>query len=296
MDKRLIIYGRLFEMLGGHFLSKIVLPSCKVRVTYTHGISNARMSSFSNIVQHLNNLGSFLSPEMFFSHLSNNHHLNGLNFLMTFDDGLLSSYEATKKILDPLGIKAIFFIPTAILDIKNDEDMRHFAAERFFMVSKREARSLLPYEYRFMTEEHLKQLSSDGHMICPHTHNHVFLSDINDDSSAIAELIKPKQILENILQKKIEAFSFPVGTEKQVNSFSYNIIRKNYKYCFTALNGCVNPSSNAYYLCRNNIPADATISYIDMVMKGIYDLYYLRKISLLKKTILTEAQEAKKLL
>lgn len=269
-------------MLGFQLFTNALQSSSNVRVIYMHGVPESALINFTNIVAYLTTIRTALSPDNYFSFLLKDYDLNSRCFMITFDDGLLSSYKAAKKVLEPLGIKAIFFIPTAVLDIKTDEEMRHFAAEKLFYGTKHEGVLSLD-KYIFMNKDQIKELASEGHMICPHTHSHAIISDINDEVSACTELIQPKEILEDILQTKIEAFAFPVGTEKQAGPFAYNVIRKYYQFCFTALNGINKQNSNRYYLCRNNIPANAPLSYVKLVMNGAYDLYYIRKTHLLKK-------------
>ncbi|MEO0223568.1 MAG: polysaccharide deacetylase family protein [candidate division WOR-3 bacterium] len=47
--------------------------------------------------------------------------------LLTFDDGLKSQYENALEILEKYNIKAIFFIPTKIIELKSKEEMEFFS-------------------------------------------------------------------------------------------------------------------------------------------------------------------------
>jgi peptidoglycan/xylan/chitin deacetylase (PgdA/CDA1 family) len=128
-----------------------------------------------------------------------------------------------------------------------------------------------------MTAEHLKDLAANGHMICPHTHSHVFLRDIRKHATAQTELVRPKEILEEMLNRKVRAFAFPVGTERQVGPLAYDYIRKHYDFCFTALFGVNTKETDPYFLRRDCLPAEAPRFYAKTALSGAYDLYYLLK-------------------
>ncbi|MDO8303317.1 MAG: polysaccharide deacetylase family protein [Sedimentisphaerales bacterium] len=284
MNENLIKYGRFFRCLALHRLAQRIAPCNNVRITYTHEVCPENMENFGRIVQYLSQVRTFISPQQFFAFYGDHKKIDAQFVMMTFDDGLLSSYNAARQALDPLGIKAIFFIPTAILELKTEQQMRRFAADVFHF-GRRSPASLRPAEFEFMTAEHLLELTADGHTICPHTHNHVFLRDINDEKTAQTELVQPKQILEDLLHTKIRAFAFPVGTERQAGNYAYKYIRKNYEFCFTALNG-VNTSETApSRLHRDCLPPDAPLSYVKMVLDGTYDLYYSMKMRRLKSLV-----------
>ncbi len=52
---------------------------------------------------------------------------NDMCVLLTFDDGLKSQYENALEILEKYNIKAIFFIPTKIIELKSKEEMEFFS-------------------------------------------------------------------------------------------------------------------------------------------------------------------------
>lgn len=287
MNGRLITYGKIFRLCAMHWLARAIQPSANVRVTYTHEVKCENMENFDRIVHYLRQCRTILSPEDFLSAYADRQFFDAKFLVMTFDDGLLSSYHATREVLDRYGIKAIFFIPTAILDLKTEDEMRHFAAEKI-LYNSHVQKLLTPDEFQFMTAEHLLELAANGHMICPHTHSHTFLQDIRDKETVQRELVRPKEILKNILHRKINAFAFPLGTEKQVGYYTYDWIRKHYDFCFTALNGINTLKTDPYRLHRDCLPADAHLSYVRMVMEGTYDLYYMLKMSRLKKRQLTQ--------
>ena len=54
----------------------------------------------------------------------------GNNLLITFDDGLASNRVVAEKILNPMGIKAIFFIISEFAKIKKPSEARKFVSDQ----------------------------------------------------------------------------------------------------------------------------------------------------------------------
>ena len=65
----------------------------------------------------------------------------------------------------------------------------------------------MPDEFLFMNEKHLRELENNEHMVCPHTHNHIFIIKITNQKLVKKELIEPKETLERLLNKKNKCFS-----------------------------------------------------------------------------------------
>jgi len=281
MSRLLVRYGMLFRFLLLHKLIRIIQPVGNIRITFTHGVNESDIDNFTQLVQFLSKIRNIISPETFISNFCNGKIFDEKCLLMTFDDGLVSSYRAAKNVLEPLGIKAIFFIPTAVIKLNTDEEMRRFASENIHYNSK-SIDDLIPEEYQFMNIDHIADLISSGHMICPHTHNHVFLSDITNKDAVFRELVQPKNYLEDLFNTKIRAFAFPVGTEKQVSRFAYGYVKQYYECCFTAINGINYHKTNPHFLYRDHLSPEASISYIRMVMDGTYDLYYAMRMKKMK--------------
>ena len=284
MNARLITYGRAFRILGAGWLSRTFCPTPNIRVTFTHGVGHALLDNFRTSIQYLREVRTPLSPETFFAILDGRTRQDRNSFLVTFDDGLLSSYQAAREVLDPMGIKAVFFVPTRILNLTTESDTRRFASEQLHRDAGRAA-TLTHEQCAVMTGDHLKDLDARGHMVCPHTHNHVFLCDIRDHETANTELIRPKSIVEDLLGRNVRAFAFPVGTERQAGAFAYSIIRSHYDFCFTALNGINTPRTVRHCLHRDCLPPDAPLEYVRLVFSGNYDAYYLLKMLRLKQRI-----------
>jgi peptidoglycan/xylan/chitin deacetylase (PgdA/CDA1 family) len=281
MNKLILNYGKLISFLRLHRLMNNSYNNC-VRVLYAHEVNQNDINNYKLIIEHVSKDNTYITPEQFFNTIENQNTFSNRNVLLTFDDGLLSSYEFAKNILSQYNIKAIFFIPTAVINLASNDEMKKFFQNNIYYNTINHM-NLHSDRYMFMKKEHMVELSNDGHMICPHTHNHVAISDITNILDVKEELKKPNEIISEITSKDVKAFAFPVGTEKQVSAYSYSHIRDNYKYCFTALSGIVENSNNKYNIPRSYVPADASLNYVSMVMDGVYDLHNKYKMKKLLK-------------
>jgi peptidoglycan/xylan/chitin deacetylase (PgdA/CDA1 family) len=285
-DEKLIQVGKAFRLGGLGLLARATSSGNNIRIPITHFVHQERVDDFERIIRYMMSRRRFITPEQFFRHYRRNNPepISGKSLLMTYDDGLLSSYHATKRVLDPLGIRAVFFVPTMIFELKSDADMRQFAWDNLYH-KRRPIESLRPEEYQVMTIEQARELQQTGHMILPHTYSHMNLSEITSQDAADRELRDPRRMLEDALQAEADAFAFPVGTERVVNSYAYGEVKKNYTYCFPALPGFNTSQTDPYFFYRDCVHPHYPISHVRNVIDGVYDPFYRMKMSKLRKRV-----------
>jgi peptidoglycan/xylan/chitin deacetylase (PgdA/CDA1 family) len=277
-EASIIRCGEVVRRLGGRSLIGAVTPRPNVRVSLTHYVRPADFEQFRRIVTHIGRLRRLLLPSEFFAHYSDPPRapLQEEAHLITFDDGLLSSYEAAQRVLNPLGIKAIFFVPTKVLELDTPDEMRRFAVERIYRRAGTR-NSLTEHHYLTMNADHLRALHAQGHMVLPHTHSHAKLSELATEADVERELREPRGLLEQLLQAPADGFAFPVGTERVVTRFAYEHIRATYSLCFLGLSGVNTPKTDPAYICRDCIHPFYPLSHVTNVLGGVYDPYYLLK-------------------
>ncbi len=284
--KQIIKFGRILKLLRMDIIPKIYEPKNNIRIALTHYVKPADMDNFNSIISYLNNVRRIISPDEFFQYYisGSDNSIYGKLLLMTFDDGLYSSYGAAQTVLCKYGIKAIFFIPTQIFELENKEQMKKFAYKNLYH-QERPLESLTEAEYVTMKKEHILQLRKQGHWILPHTHSHCNISDITTEDLVYSELIKPKLILEEFLKERIEGFAFPEGTEKTINAFSYRHIMEIYKFCFCNLTGVNHSKTNHHYFHRDCLHDHYPLFHVKDIMDGVFDLYYLIKMKRLQSIV-----------
>jgi peptidoglycan/xylan/chitin deacetylase (PgdA/CDA1 family) len=275
MDDKHAWVGTVARRLGGAYLSSHLLPQDNVRVAMTHYVFEEDLEQFDRILRFLGTEREFIDPQQFFRHYDEDspEPIVGRSLLWTFDDGFLSAYNAAQRVLNPLGVKAIFFIPTAILDFRTHEQMQEFAHARI-LFGTRALDALRPEEYITMGAEHLQELHEQGHMILPHTHSHGRVCDIATSENVALELVRPKFILEDLLKSPADAVAIPVGTPGTVSTYSYRQIALVYSACFTALGGPNTHRTDPRFLRRDSIHPWYSAEHVRNIVDGMFDPYF----------------------
>ena len=283
--------GRLLRYAGAGVVARAITPATTIRVCLSHFVRAEDVAHYGRLVSMMRTRRRMIAPsELFDYYTQPAPSLCGEFLLMSFDDGLLSSFTATQQVLNPLGIKAIFFVPTAILELRGPDDMRQFYWERVYR-KRRPLAGLRPEEYVAMTADHLRELSRQGHSIMPHTHSHMHLSQITSPALVEQELTRPRRLLEDLVDQAAPGFAFPVGSERVISAQAYRSIRKIYSFCFTGLNGMNSERTDPFYLHRDPIHAHDTCEHTATVMGGAYDLYYWTKMRRLKQRAATSSDQ-----
>lgn len=135
-----------------------------------------------------------LSYNEFRSALSNPAQFPEKSILITFDDGYQSNLKIAVPILKKYNFPAVMFVPTAFIGSYNA-----FDADIFYE----------PKE-EICTWEELIELERSGISIQSHSVTHPHFSDVSTENLQM-EISKSKEVLEQRLNKKIEALSFPYG-------------------------------------------------------------------------------------
>ena len=220
-----------------------------------------------------------LKPEKFEKMISGSEPVQDNNLLITFDDGLISNRIVAEKVLNPLGIKAIFFVVTDFIDIKNVDEARQFIADNIVPKAKKEE---IPMHWYNMQWEDLSALIEQGHTIGSHTKKHTRLSSCNNKDELIEELVISANYIENKLGKKVEHFAFTFGNIQSFSNAAMEVARSQFSFIYSGVRGNnvnnVSPLAirrdvaayqllnNEYRLCDDKL--------LKTFLDGIADLHY----------------------
>jgi peptidoglycan/xylan/chitin deacetylase (PgdA/CDA1 family) len=275
--------GKILRGLQTHRLNAVLSPRTYIRVTYTHEVLSEHERNFESLVSYLAKTHEPLTPARFFRIIKQEEPLTGRHVLMTFDDGLMSSYRAIKTTLSKFNIKAIVFVPTQILELKSPSEMKRFAWRNLGFREGEPPDSLREEAYLMMGTRELLDLKKDGHAVFPHTHTHKRLIEVCDNKTVEEEIIRPRKILESLMQEPMNAFAFPVGTERVVSEFCFPYLKHEYEFCFSALAGKNTAATDPHLLHRDPMNANYAIDHVRNMEEGVFDLYYRHKLNRLKR-------------
>lgn len=183
--------------------------------------------------------------------------------LVTFDDGLLSSYSVARSVLEPNGIKALFFVNPGLIDVfgRKSGGASSDAADPESIMSWREV-------------EHLIEA---GHVIGSHGLLHRQLAGLRP--AELQEEVEGAQTLfETRLAFRPAWFAFPFGRLTSIDVAALERIRACHTFCCSGLRGLNGQSTHPLAIRRDAITLNAgPLRYQDYVIQGGLDLLYRRR-------------------
>ena len=232
--KLLILIQPIISLIRKVALKVGFVASSRLRVLIFHDIPPNQELAFKKQLQELQKKWNIVSPEKFERMISGNEPIQGNNLLITFDDGLISNRVVAEKILNPMGIKAIFFVVTDFVDIKNVDDAHQFIADNIISSIKKDE---IPEHWHNMQWEDLSALIEQGHTIGSHTKKHTRLSSCNNKDDLIEELVISANYIESKLGKKVEHFVFPFGNIESFSNAAMEVAKSQFRYIYSGLRG-----------------------------------------------------------
>jgi len=241
-----------------------------------HDIPRQQTNYLKELLIKLKKENDFIDPKDFISVINGELSINDTHGMLTFDDGFSSNYFFAKEVLDPLEIKAIFFVVTDFIDSHNDnrKSQEEFIKQNYFL-------GKLPSDINMnqlqpMSWENLSELVRMGHTIGSHTKNHFRLSEINEDNLLKEEIIESANRIEEMLKIKVEHFAFPFGDIRSINKKALDIARTRYKYIFSGVRGRNSYGMDPFAIRRESLNLGDSYDFNRFVASGGLSFYYWR--------------------
>ncbi|MGD0784509.1 MAG: polysaccharide deacetylase family protein [Sedimentisphaerales bacterium] len=250
-----------------------------VKVLVYHDIPGVKLSRFCEHIKCLHNNYTFITPEQFHTFMAGNMQLSGLNLLLSFDDGFLSSRIAAEKALGPLGIKALFFVTVNFIGLSDEQQWKLFASNRMFN-GKKQVQQLGP-EYAPMSWQDLLWLQDNGHSIGSHSLNHSRLTE----NFSVSEIVKSGSILREKLGTNIYDFAYPFGDIESICPKVITQIQKRYKYCFSGVRGLNTSLTHPMGILRDPVDLDDPVAYLRFQVENGLSWLYRKKTKVLNDFI-----------
>ena len=234
-----------------------------VQVLTFHNFNENEIKLFKNFIHFLKEKYKFINPEEFLFY--KNQKSNKPPILLTFDDGFYSNYKIAKHVLQPLSIKAIFFVPTSFINRTENENKKSFIENNLLIKSDRNSYAACANPMKW---KHLKELVENGNVIGSHTKNHYVLSKIKDEKILIDEVINSGSLIEDKLKTQVEHFAYPFGTLDSIDEKVVLKASQRYKYIFTNIRGINNNNTSLKAIRRQGININDELHYNDLVVNG----------------------------
>jgi peptidoglycan/xylan/chitin deacetylase (PgdA/CDA1 family) len=242
----------------------------RLRVLSFHDMSFSDEDFFERQLRWVMRSWKFISPLEFSSIVNGVSSLKQDSVLLTFDDGTISNLGVAERILNPLGIKALFFVVTKYALLSQDDDWRKFAANQ---IMQNENHHELPDNFRNMSINDLKTLINSGHTVGAHTASHFRLSELSE-SEIEAEIVSGADLLEKHLGVTVNHFAYPFGNFASISRDASRIAKKRFKCVYTGMRGNNAIDSTPWHLSReSNDPRDS-LFFTGACLEGAADFLY----------------------
>jgi len=233
--------------------------------------------NFEIQINFLKNNFDFIYPNEFFD----NQCKNGVNVLITFDDGYKDNYDYAFPIIKKHSAKCIFFIVTEYIGSNNwlwHDKVRYLITknkiekdtaegtlkrmnrgEKVSSVFKAEVDSFSKNESLppiMMNWQNLKEIKNSGLRIGAHTVNHKILPFLKKQDQEEEINLSIDRLNKELIINSNE-FAYPNGL---FNEITINILKKNkIDYAFTTINGVNNQAQNKLELKRIGVNSSDSI-------------------------------------
>lgn len=251
---RLILRNLLLDIESNLFTQQ---KDTFVRCLYCHYVFDDQVNLFKNMMSELSSFANFISSETLLEYMNGTKKLSGINFHLSFDDGLRNNYTNAAPILEKLNIPATFFVPTGYIDADYNK------VAQYCLTKTRYSKVI-----QLMDSADILDLSKRGFDIGSHSHSHARLPEL-PRQDLYNELFLSKDILENLTQKECNWFSWPYGTLNDTsNEVAIAVEKAGYKLTFGGFRGRICSSTNHKMIPRHHFEPQWKLNHVKYFLRG----------------------------
>lgn len=262
-------------------LVRAVLPSptSAVRILVLHDVPATAHMALVRLIDHLAAGPGFVTPAEARERLCGRRGPDGRTpVLLSFDDGFASNLAVAHDILEPRGIRALFFVCPGLIDTPPAK-RREAIARHVFRGQRGE--NTLPAELDLMNWPELAVLAEAGHEVGCHSLSHDRLSG-RDDVELEVQIGNAKQRLVAAMGRTTDWFAFPFGDIDSIDDRALAAIGRHFPLCRSGIRGLAHAGSHPLALPAESVDLDASQTWIDLGAKGGLDPLYRRRLKALQ--------------
>jgi peptidoglycan/xylan/chitin deacetylase (PgdA/CDA1 family) len=263
-----------------------LISANQLRVLLYHDIAPRDQANFAAQMRWLKRSWRFVSAEQFAAMVSGQEPIRGRNLLLSFDDGFASNRVVAEEVLNPMGIRALFFVMSDFVGMEDKNEARQFIAENIYPGTRA---AELPAHWCNMGWSDLEVLLQQGHSVGGHTSTHARLSKIKTESDLEREIIASANVLEHRLGVAVEHFAYTFGDLASFSDQALAVARRRFRFIYSGLRGDNAAGVESYALKRDSAAfQDAFSNYsvfsnnlLGAFLEGAADFKYAEDIGLL---------------
>lgn len=234
-------------------------PDRFLRGLYCHYVFPDQADRFRRILDTLGRIGRFVSTPDCLDILEGRRPLDGRLFHLSFDDGFRNHRTIAAPALADRGIRAAFFVPTAMIGANPEEAGRYCRRIEY------------PAAIEMMDWDDVESLRAAGHEIGSHTRTHARFSDISSDPARLRdEIAGSRDDLTRRLGVACETISWPFGRRADSDAASLAAARAaGYRACFGAFRGSMIPGkTDLFAIPRHHFEVEWPVSHVTYFARG----------------------------
>jgi len=244
--------------------------SARLRVLLYHDIPIGQEDNFAIQLRWLSRSWRFVSPENFTELLTGVAKLTEDSLMLCFDDGFSSNRLVAERVLNKMGIKALFFVTSAFVALSAENDWKGFIAKNIFPSLKP---TEVPVHWYNMNWEDLNYLIETGHTIGAHTSSHPVLSQLKNEELK-GEIIDSANYLERKLDIKIDHFAYSFGNLTSFSPKALSVAHSRFNYIYTGMRGQNNEGVQQWAVRRDAIQPNDSLGRVGALLEGVADHRY----------------------
>ena len=249
-----------------------------LRILLYHEISQHEVKRFTRQIDSCLKNWTFIDTNTLGQVLSERRSEDMKQLMLTFDDGFSSDFRIAQDVLNPRGIKAIFFVIPEFINSAGNEEQEEFMYEQLYPGVNRRR---VPAHLRSMSWEQVKLLSRQGHVIGSHSMSHKRLSNVAMENELRHEIVDSGRVIESIIGKKVEHFAFPFGNLSSLSLSALKVASDNYKYVYSGMRGSNYLSTERFVFRRETVFPWDPFGFEDAVLAGAADSRFVGSLEVL---------------
>jgi peptidoglycan/xylan/chitin deacetylase (PgdA/CDA1 family) len=257
-----------------------LLRADRLRVLLYHDVGPGERRAFADQLRWLARHWNFVTPQQFGDMVAGVAPIRGPNLLLTFDDGYASNRAAAEEVLEPLGIRALFFVVSDFIALEDRQEAREFIARHILPGSKADA---LPVHLENMKWRDLEYLLDRGHSIGGHTRTHAMLSRLHLAADLEGEIVGGADMIERRLGMRVDHFAYTFGDLASFTPEALAVCRRRFRFIFSGLRGDNAGDIPLFALRRDAVTASDPRSLLGTFLEGGADFRYFLSRWMLKR-------------
>lgn len=249
-----------------------ILPAFQLRVIIYHDITLEQEIKFREQLIRLTRYWKILTPTEFEEIMIGKSLLTKNSLLITFDDGFYSARRIAESCLNPLKIKAIFFVIKNFIYLQENRAIQEFIKNNLLLSQDLKISS---NGVKNMTENDIIFLLKTGHTVGAHTASHARLSNLIEPNLT-DEIIKSADDLESSLQCRLTHFAYTFGDIDSFSGQALGIASSRFSFIHSGLSGNNAKHRFEKLILRDAISPTDPFYLVSTILFGGADWYFER--------------------